>query len=158
MMKKLSLIVILIVFLAATVSAQLADKADMEKIRNDHLGLKPATSPFSLIDLSRVKWSNSYSVSFFSGGGNSSTTGLYVGSMFYELSNSLSLNLQLGIAHNPGALFNSELNSDARFYPAFNLDYHPSDKFRLSIDFQSVPAYYYGTDPRYNFYNRRFFE
>jgi len=155
-MTKLSVFIVLMLFCAVSVSAQLVDQADMQKIKDDHLGLKPAASPFSLIDLSRVKWSNSYSVGFFSGGGTSSTTGLYVGSMFYEFSKSLSLDLQVGIGHNPGALFNSQLNSDARFYPSFKLDYHPSDKFQLLIGFQSIPGNYYNSGSMYNFYNRRF--
>jgi len=128
----------------------MVDQADLQSAKEDYLGLKPVNKPFSLIDLSRIKWSNSYSVSFFSGGGSSSSLGMYTGSIFYELSSSLSLDMRFSIAHNPGALFDQAATTDASFYPAINLDYHPSDKFRLSVGFISYPGVY---NDSYNLYN-----
>lgn len=150
-MKKL--IIILCVLLAAFTSnafGQLADKADVQSAKQDYLGLNPVGKPFSLIDLSRIKWSNSYSVSYFSGGGTSTSLGFYTSSIFYEFTPSLSIDVQLGIAHNPGALFNQNVENDASFFPAVNIDYHPSERFRLSIGVASYPGYYYNP---YNTYN-----
>ena len=129
--------------MALNASAQLVDKAEIQSVKENNLGLKPAAKPFSLIDLSRIKWSHSYSVSYFSGGGSSTGMGLYTGSMFYEISSSLSIDMQLSVAHNPGSLFNNSAANEASFYPAVNLDYHPSDNFRLSVGFISVPGNYY---------------
>lgn len=134
---------ILILAAFAAASAQLADKAEIQTIKEDYTGLKAAGKPFSLIDLSRVTWSHSYSVSFFSGGGYSGSMGFYTGAMFYEISPSLSLDFALGIAHNPGSLFNRDISSDAGLYPSARLDYHPSEHFRLSVGFSSYPGIYY---------------
>lgn len=133
--------------------AQLVDQAEIQSAKSDYLGLQPAIKPFSLIDLSRVKWSQSYSVTFFSGGGTSGQVGLYTSSLFYEFTPSLSLDINLGIAHNPGALINSATDAEAQFYPAFNLDYHPSDNFRLSIGFAHLPGGYYNPYSYYYPYN-----
>ncbi len=148
MNKTLFFTVLLVVFLSATLSAQLADKAAIESVKSDYLGLKPASKPFSLIDLSRIKWSNSYSLSFFSGGGNSGSLGLLTSCIFYEISSSLSINLKMGIAHDPGSLFDrNNPNTNATFLPGLRLDYHPSSNFNISVGFETAPDLYYLYSP-----------
>lgn len=130
------LTVFLVVGLAIASSAQLADEAQLNSLtRSNSLGVKPASSPFSLIDLSRVRWSHNYSVSFLSGNGYSGSVGLLQSTMFYELSSKLSLALNLGIVHNAGALWGKGTSS-ASFLPGFQLDFHPSEKFRMGINVQ----------------------
>ncbi len=139
---KTALVTLFVMVLAASAWGQLADQAEIEEInRATVLGVKPAVSPFSLIDLSRVKWSHSYSVGFFSGGSYSGSMGLYNTSMFYELSSKLSLTVNLGIAHNTGAIW-GDGSSDANLLPGFRLDYHPSENFRMSIGIQRYSGYY----------------
>ena len=88
-MKKL-VVVILVLSLSASVCAQLSDRADLDAVtQNRVLGVRPAASPFSLLDFSRIRWSHSYSVSFFSGGNNSGSLGLLTSNMTYELSSKL---------------------------------------------------------------------
>jgi hypothetical protein len=118
------------------------------------IGVQPAVTPFSLLDLSRVKWSHSYSISYFSGGGYSGSTGMLSSSMFYEFSPSLSMTLDLSLMHNAGALWGSGTN-DARVLPGVRLDFHPSESFRMQVSFQQVAlgpgygSYYYRP---YNWY------
>lgn len=139
---KTALVTLFVVAMAASASAQLTDQAEIEEInRATVLGVKPAVSPFSLIDLSRVKWSHSYSVGFFSGGDYSGSMGLFNTTMFYELSSKLSLTLNLGIAHNTGAMW-GDGSTDANLLPGFRLDYHPSENFRMSIGVQRYSGYY----------------
>ena len=138
---KTALVSLVVIVLAASAWGQLSDQAEMEEInRATVLGIKPAVSPFSLIDLSRVKWSHSYSVGFFSGGNYSGSMGLYNTSMFYEFSSKLSLTVNLGIAHNTGAIW-GDGSSDANLLPGFRLDYHPSENFRMSLGFQRYSGY-----------------
>lgn len=154
-MKKIILIISLIMIYSLSF-AQSSDQAQIENINNQSsFGLSPAPTPFSLIDLSRVKWSNSYSVSFFSGGNNSGSVGLLNTQIFYEFSSKLSLALNIGIAHNPGNFW-GEGNTNATILPSFQLDYHPSENFRLSIGMQQYNGYYmpYGTNNLLNLYDR----
>ena len=128
--------VILVVAVAATTLAQSSDEARLNALkRSNSFGVRPVSSPFSLVDLSRIQWSHSYSISFFSGNGYSGSVGLLRSTMFYELSPKLSLALNLGIAHNAGALWGNGTPS-ASLLPGFWLDYHPSEKFRMSINVQ----------------------
>ncbi|MFH1687619.1 MAG: hypothetical protein ABIE70_08885 [bacterium] len=126
--------------------AQMADKAALDHIsQSNNLGRQAVSNPFSLLDLSRVRWSHSYSVAYFSGGGGSGTVGLFQTNMLYELSSKLSLNVNLGLAHS-GNIFNAEDRATS-FLPGFSLDYHPSDKFRMSLMVQTYNGIvnpYYG--------------
>jgi hypothetical protein len=109
------------------------------------IGIKPAASPWSLLDLSRIRWSNSYSVAFFSGGGSSGSMGVLNTSLFYEFSSKLALTVNLGVAHNPGAIWGRGENN-ATFYPGFRLDYRPSDKVSMSLQVERVNGYYITPD------------
>lgn len=126
--------------------AQMAEKAELEALSSEYnQSLRPADSPFSLLDLSRIKWSHSYSVAFFSGGGYSGSAGLFQTAAVYDISSSLTLGVNLGIAHS-GVLL-SDQSRDATFLPGFTLDYHPSDKFRMTL---MVQTYNSLTNPYYH--------
>ena len=133
--------ILTVLLVAGTVSAQLADQAEVQDYRpTTSYGMEPASTPFSLLDLSRVKWSNSYSVSFFSGGYGSGSVGLWNSTMFYEFSSKLSLTFNLGVSHNAGSLI-GEGSSDAAFLPGFLLEYKPSESFQISVGYQRYNGY-----------------
>ncbi len=145
MRMRFCLTVLFFILISISLSAQMIDKAEIGNMKKDYLGLKPAGKPFSLIDFSKLQWTHSYSISFFSGGGTSGSSGLYVGNIFYEFSSKLSLNLKLGIAHDPGSIFDRSKGQNAAFLPGIHLDYHPSPNFTISAGFDTRPQnqYYY---------------
>ncbi len=141
----------ILLFLVTAAGAQLVQDGNLSTVKSANiLGTPAANSAFSLIDLSRVKWSNSYSVSFFSGGNYSGSVGMFNTMMNYELTPNLSLALNLGVLHNAGALL-SNGQSDATFLPGFQLDWRPSKQFSLSIAVQRYVGYYGSMLP----YNQR---
>ena len=137
----LGLVVLVAVgFLALPAVAQLSDQAKLQTAaQGKSLSSGAVTDPFSLLDLSRISWSHSYSVTYFSGGGFSGTAGLFQTQALYELSPKLTLGLNLGIGHT-GNLFSSD-ERQTTFLPGFTLDYHPSDKFRMTFMFQTYSGY-----------------
>ncbi|MDX9856222.1 MAG: hypothetical protein RBT76_00355 [candidate division Zixibacteria bacterium] len=144
--------VIVVLSLAAAGYTQDIERARLEQpTASNSMGVRPVESPFSLIDFSRIKWSHSYSVSYFSGSGYSGSVGLASTSMFYEFSPKLSLQVNLGILHSPGALWGDE-NNGATILPGFRLDYHPSDKFHMSIGVQRFDGRAYPGP--YGYYSR----
>ena len=146
--------ILAVLALALPAAAQLVEQAPLTSDRaQSSFGSTPAPTPFSLLDLSRIRWSHSYSVSYFSGGNTSGTMGILNTAMLYEFSPKLSLNINIGLAHNPGALWGDSRNNNSELLPGFLLDYHPSEKFRMSLGFQKfVGNYFY---PYY--YNRGIF-
>ncbi|MEE9443108.1 MAG: hypothetical protein V3V99_10640 [candidate division Zixibacteria bacterium] len=125
---------------------QMADNAEVRELTEKYdmgLGKQPS---FSLFNLSRLNLSHSYSLSFFSGAGISGSQGLYHGTLTYRLSKPLTLTLGLGILHDPGSLIGGDrsTHNSALFLPSGYLDWKPSDNFRMSIGFETVPAYGFG--------------
>jgi len=135
--------VLVVLALSGSAFGQFVDQADLEQTtRSNSLGQSPVDRPFSLLDLSRIRWSNSYTISFFSGNGNSGSMGLLNTTMFYEFSRKLSLAVNVGIAHNTGAIW-GDGNNSATILPSFMLDYHPSKNFQISIGMQTFNGGYY---------------
>lgn len=125
-------------------AAQMADRVEAKEVTQKYdLGLtKPPSLPF--FDLSRLHLSHSYSISYISGGGFSGTQAMYNGTLQYQLAQPLTLTLNLGILHDPGALFGDKnFSSNARFLPSGWLDWRPSKNFQMTIGFETVPASYY---------------
>jgi hypothetical protein len=148
-MKSIVISVVAVLMLVSVGWAQSTDVATLNAAgQNNPLGVKPAANPFSLLDMSRIRWSSSYSVGFFSGGGISGSQGLLNTTMFYELSPTLSLAFNLGILHNTSALLGNGSTS-ATVLPGFRLDWRPSEKFQLMLNVQRVSGlgapYYFGS-------------
>lgn len=137
-----SLLTFAIVILACSLTqAQQSDVVDLQQAsEGSGLGVTPSYSPFSLLTSDKITWSHSYSVSFFSGGNTSGSAGLLNSTMFYDFSSKLSLAVNLGILHNPSALWGNGDNQ-ASFLPGFRLDYRPSDKVSMSVSFQRYNGY-----------------
>jgi hypothetical protein len=137
-MKKIVIIAALLVAISGSAFAQLTDQAALKTSQTSPaLGVRAASNPWSLLDLSRIKWSNSYSVSYFSGGGASGSAGLLRTNMFYEFSPKLSMSLNLGVMHNLSGVY-GDINSKPTILPGFSLNYHPSSKFQMSLSVQRV--------------------
>ncbi|MEW5994497.1 MAG: hypothetical protein AB1744_08890 [Candidatus Zixiibacteriota bacterium] len=148
--------IVLTLVIAAAASAQLTDQARLEALtQSNSLGVKPATSPFSLLDLSKMRWYHTYSLSFFSGSGQTGSMGLLNSMMIYELSSKFTLGVNLAVAHDIAGV--SRFGSQSvDFYPGFRLDFHPSSKFQMSLSVQRVPAdyrYYYMPSVRPKFWS-----
>ncbi|MBN2200671.1 hypothetical protein JW777_01820 [bacterium] len=94
-----------------------------------------------LIDPSRFKMTQSYSLSFFSAGSRSFNQGLYLNTMQYRLSDPLTAVLQVGYLHQPLGGAGLTGSSAGQFIiSGASLDYRPSDKTRLFFDYQQMPA------------------
>ena len=141
----------LIALSATTVSAQMADAAKLREIKSENpVSVPPAVNPFSLLDLSKLRFSSSYSVAYGTSSLGSSSLGMLRTTAYYDFSPKLSMAFSLGVSHNPGALFNKTQNADATLFPGFALDYHPSDKFRFNLNVQRTP-YLYRYDNPYSY-------
>jgi hypothetical protein len=124
----------------------------------------PRAGGFGLLDPSRFKMSQSYMMSYFSGSGYSRSVGLYMNTIEYRVSEPLTVRVGLGYLHQPlGFLSNSGAQSElgeGRFLPNVGLEYRPSNRFQLLIDFRTVPMFgeygrlgRYGYGPYTGFYN-----
>jgi hypothetical protein len=148
-MKK-SVILIMLIFALApyAVLGQLKSQDKPTQIKqeiirshqNQYLGL-------SIFDPSKFSMSHSFSMSYFSVGGKGVSQGLYLNTLSYQIANPLLLRVQWGIQNYP-------YNSLAKNHPAFQsgfflsgaeLQYKPSDKLEMSLQFNSMPNYMYNS-------------
>lgn len=135
-------IALLILVSAGTAVAQL--KSQTEKPPIDVLN--GITSPSgaglfgSLFSPNRFHMSHSYGVTFFSGGGQSGSVGLYTNTMDFRLSNPLFLRVNTGVLHRP---FGGPKNApdDAQLVHGAELIYKPTKNFQLNVGYSSTPLY-----------------
>jgi len=98
---------------------------------------------FRLLDPSRLRMHQSYSLSYFSGSGVSGSVGLYMNTLEYDLFKPLTVRVGLAYMHSPFGISGRSggaVLDENQILPSFGLDYHPSDKFFLSIDYRTIPS------------------
>lgn len=136
-MKKVS-ILIAALLCGISVSAQHVDRAVLQQASTvNPIGIKPTSSLFSLIDLSRIRWANSYSVSYLSGGAYSGSMGMLHTSMLYPISSKLNLTVDLGLAHGISGNL-TQPGQNVSVLPSFWLDFKPSRNVSMSLSFQTI--------------------
>jgi len=144
-MKKLLIVILLI---PALVFGQLKNNEKMIDIRNEIL--KPLlnnTIGLSLIDPAKLTMSHSYSLSYYSIGGESVSQSLYLNTLNYQIADPLSLSIQWGIQSFPHNTFNSNhpaFNSGL-FFSGAELNYRPTDNLFLKFQVSRYP--YYNNSP-----------
>ncbi len=125
---------------APTVAVQ---ASEIESGQQDPLGIKSNAKDFSLLDPQRLKLSQSYAFSYFSGSGYSGSMGVYTTTLNYQLSRPLSLTLSLNYLHQPLSVFGRDnLRVKDDILPNFQLHYNPSNSFSLWINVETLPASY----------------
>lgn len=95
------------------------------------------------LDPSRLHFSHSYTLGYFSVGGQSLAQGLYLNTIEYAFAAPVQVRLQWGIAHSPlqGLGVRSPLNSGP-FVSAAEIQYRPSRALSLGIQYQALPGYW----------------
>ena len=144
-MKKIVVLVIAVSFivlgsLSLSFSQSLTDKPNLQN--NNLQSLTPNNSRFSLLDLSRLKIHNSYTFSYFSLGKRAASLGVYTTSLQYQISQPLTLNVDLSYLHQPFSIVKNNINLDSRILPSFRLNYSPNPNFNFSINFITYNNYY----------------
>ncbi|MEZ5358178.1 MAG: hypothetical protein R3F48_05045 [Candidatus Zixiibacteriota bacterium] len=135
---------ILIALIPAMSFAQMSETAEVKQITGKYDMGVTKTPSVSFLDLSRLNISHSYSIGYFSGGGVSGSQAMYNGTIRYQLANPLMLTLNFGILHDPSALWGgqSQLGTQTKIYPSGQLDWKPSENFRMQLGFYSSPGTY----------------
>ncbi len=108
----------------------------------------PSGMGWGLLDPSRFRMRQSYSLSYMSGSGGSGSVGMYVNNIEYKLFEPLTLRVGLGYLHQPFGSLGANaagLSVDNGFFiPSAGLEYRPSENFLLMVDFRQYPS---GTSP-----------
>lgn len=147
---------LLIVLSIAILSiASHAETVVLRETSGSAVGLTPQpqtslNSAFSLFDPSRLHMHHSYSIGFFSGGGESRTIAMYLNQIEYQFAKPLRLSVELAYLHQPQTLFGANGSSAVgnRLLPSFHLLWEPSRNFQMLVSYQSLaPHLLYDRSP-----------
>lgn len=89
----------------------------------------------------RLHIRQSYSLSFMNLGGQSFGQGVYLNNIAYQVSDPLMVSVEWGFRHEP--LASSGITSPYKsgfFLSNARVDYRPSDKFRLQVEYSAYPT------------------
>ena len=93
-------------------------------------------------DASRFQMRQGYALSYSTMGGKGISIGEYTNSMFYQISDPLSVQFDVSLTHVPFSSFGDKLGNDLsglRLSRA-QLDYRPSENTLFQIQFRQIPA------------------
>jgi len=92
---------------------------------------------------------HSYSLSLGSFGGETITQGVYLNTMRYQLTDPLSVHLQLGIGHQAlGGQFRNAQNTTEIFISRAGFEYKPTKNLKLQMEYSKLPgSTYYQSSP-----------
>lgn len=127
------------------------DESKNVDLRPGILSDNPIGSIFSFIDMSKFSMNHSFGMSYSSFGNNGMALGVYTNKIAYEFNEDLSFQLNTSFVNSPyntlGENFTKSINGV--YIDNARINYHPSDKFNISLQFSNRPYGYY------NGYSRR---
>ena len=136
------------VLVCGSVSAQFKTRGISEPnvsesmIRSDDSGLL-----FGWFDPGKLKMTQSYSLSYQTFGQNGLALGIYTNSLSYQVSDPLSLQMDVSVMHSPYNSFGDKFGKSLSgiYLTKAELNYRPSDNTLFQIQFRQLPAaLYYG--------------
>lgn len=146
MKRMVSVLVVLGALLAIPVSsyAQLKSQTLQPSV-TESMFQNPVGSFLGLIDFSRFQMRHSVSLSYMNLGGRGLSVGMYTNSMFYQVSDPLSVRLDVSMMYSPMSSFGPQGQNSLNgiYINRAELNYRPSKDFLLQVQFRQMPFGYY---------------
>lgn len=115
--------------------------------------LKPRSSNvlFGFFNPANFRMSHSYSLSYSSFAGQGLALGVYTNSMFYKISDPLSMQVDISLIHSPYNTFGKQFQNQFSgiFINRAALNWKPSENTLINFEFRNLPSYMYLTNPYY---------
>lgn len=122
-------------------------------IRSGILSNNPISSIFSFIDMSKFSMNHSFGMSYTTFGNNGLALGVYTNHLAYQFSESLNFELDASVVNTPYNTFGDNFTNSVNgvYIDRARINYNPSDKFQLSLQFSNSPLGYYNRNSFYNY-------
>ena len=154
-MKKLLMMIIVLSIVPTLAFGQLKKQNETVDIKSAIIEpLGNTLSGIGLIDPSKISMSHSFSMSYFSFGGNSLSQSMYLNTIRYQIADPLTLKLQWGIQNFPHNTFmaNHPAFQGGPFISGAELDYRPTENIKVKFQYNRMPGYH--NSYRYPYYSR----
>ncbi|MBD3290566.1 hypothetical protein GF337_17305 [candidate division KSB1 bacterium] len=145
-MKKLMLLMLVLSIIPTLALGQLKRQNEAIDIKSAIIEpLSNSISGIGLIDPSKLSMSHSFSMSYFSFGGNSLSQSMYLNTIRYQIADPLTFRIQWGIQnfpHNNTMMANHPAFKGGPFISGAELDYRPTDNIQVKFQYSRMPGYY----------------
>lgn len=147
-MRSVDYAIMAVVLICVSVSAQFKTQMSEEPsvsqsfVRSDDSGLL-----FGWFDPSKLKMSQSFSMSYETFGNQGLALGMYTNSLSYQVSEPLSVQMDVSVMHSPYSSLGGDFAKSLSgiYLSRAELNYKPSDNTLFQIQFRQMPAsLYYG--------------
>ncbi len=130
--------------LSAQFKAKMNDEPSVSQslVRSDDSGLM-----FGWFDPSKLKMAQSFSMSYQTFGQNGFALGVYTNSLSYQVSDPLSLQMDVSVMHSPYSSLGGDFakNLSGVYLSRAELNYRPSENTLFQIQFRQLPpGFFYG--------------
>jgi len=109
---------------------------------------------FGFFNPSNFKMSHSYSFSYTTFGSSSLALGVYTNSMYYKISEPLSMEVDVSLTHSPFNSFGREFQNQFNgiYLSRAALNWRPTENTFINIEFRNLPSTFYLMSPYYKYY------
>jgi hypothetical protein len=150
---KTKIIISILLITTITYGQFQGDEGKKVDIRQGILSENPMGSIFNFIDPNKFDMNHSFEMSYSTFGGNGMALGVYTNMLSYEFSEKLNMQINTSFVNSPyntlGEGFTNSINGV--YIDNARINYNPSEKFNVSLQFSNSPF------NNYNLYNRRGF-
>jgi len=109
---------------------------------------------FGFFNPSNFKMMHSYSFSYTTFGRTSFALGVYTNSMFYRISDPLTMEVDVSLTHSPFNSFGREFQNQFNgiYISRAALNWRPTENTLINFEFRNLPNAFYLMNPYYRFY------
>lgn len=152
---KIKSTLILILLTAGLIFGQLKSQIPQEvNIGSAMLTPKSNNLLFGFFNPANFKMSHSYNFSYTNFGNSSMALGVYTNSMFYKISDPLTMEVDISLTHSPFNTFGREFQNQFNgiYLSRAALNWRPSENTFINIEFRNLPTAFYFMSPYYRYY------
>jgi hypothetical protein len=109
---------------------------------------------FGFFNPANFRMSHSYNFSYMTFGRQSLALGVYTNSMFYKISDPLSVQVDVSLTHSPFNSFGKEFQNQFNgiYISRAALNWRPSENTFINLEFRNMPTSLYMMNPYYRYY------
>jgi len=152
---KIKTTLIVILFTTGIVFGQLKHQMPKEiNVGSAMLAPKSSNLLFGFFNPANFKMSHSYSFSYTTFGRSSLALGVYTNSMFYKISDPLTMEVDISLTHSPFNSFGKEFQNQFNgiYLSRAALNWRPTENTFINIEFRNLPSTFYLMNPYYRYY------
>ncbi len=151
---KIRLIILVLLLTSSFAAAQLKSQLPQQPNVGEAMLSRPQSSMLlGFINPDNFRMFHSYNMSFSTFGGNSMALGVYTNSMFYQIADPLSMQVDVSLMHSPYNSFGKEFQNDFNgiYVSRAALNWRPIENFMVNIEYRNMPMGLSYFNPYYRF-------